>query len=105
MRVSTPAAFLAVALHTGLLDSLDAATKLAIELESDKRHYVVGETVILEVRVENTGGADLPAWIDILDNQIQIFLAHPGAVADQFTIGGRAIPSVVPNTIALPPGE
>lgn len=105
MRLSTVAVFLAAAVHAVLLNGLCAATKLDVELEADKCHYVVGEMVVLQVKVENNGDINLPVWIDLLDSQIQIFLASPDAVARQFIIGGRAIPSVVPNAIALPPGE
>lgn len=94
----------------GLLGCVTAVTTpapaqaLRIELSALKSECVIGEPVVLSVTVWNESESEIPAWIDLLSNQIQIWIARDDAPFVQYVKGVGAIPLVIPEVRPIAPG-
>ena len=75
---------------------------IKVHLEPEKTTYLVGEPVMFRVVLKNNTRKDIQAWVEALQNQVQIFLSD-GKRFNRFEDGMQLAIKVLPSTEKIKP--
>jgi len=79
--------------------------ELDVFLVLQKEQYVVGEPVLLDVRLKNLGTRDLPAWVDALSYQIETYVRRGSGAFLQYSLGDFDLLKISPSVESVAPGQ